>query len=50
MTLEQLEAEALKLGTRARAKLAETLLQSLEDLSDEEMERLWAQESLRLDQ
>ena len=50
MTLEQLEAEALKLGTRARAKVAETLLRSLEDLSDEEMERLWAQESLRLDQ
>jgi hypothetical protein len=49
MTIEQVEAEALKLGARARAKLAETLLRSLEDLSEEEIERLWAQESLRRD-
>ena len=31
----------------SRAKLAEKLLQSLEDLSDEENEELWAQEALR---
>ena len=40
MDLEQLEVEALKLNPRARAKLAEKLLQSLETLSDAENERL----------
>jgi len=47
MDLEQLEVEALKLNPRARAKLAEKLLQSLETLSDAENERLWAEEALR---
>ena len=47
MTIEALEAEALKLGPRTRAKLAEKLLRSLETLLDEENERLWAEEALR---
>lgn len=47
MTIEKLEAEVLKLDPRARAKLAEKLLRSLETLSDEENERLWAEEALR---
>ncbi len=47
MSLEKLESEALKLKPSSRAKLAEKLLQSLEDLSDEENEELWAQEALR---
>jgi len=47
MTIEALEAEILKLDPKARAKLAEKLLRSLETLSDEENERLWAEEALR---
>ena len=47
MSLEELESEALKLNPSSRAKLAEKLLQSLEDLSEEENERLWAEEALR---
>jgi hypothetical protein len=47
MTLEELEAEILRLAPTARAKLAERLLRSLDMLSDEENERLWAEEALR---
>ena len=47
MTLERLELEALKLKPGSRARLAEKLLQSLEDLTDEENQQLWAQEAFR---
>ncbi len=47
MSIEQIEIEALKLDPNLRAKLAMKLLSSLEDLSDEENERLWAEEALR---
>ena len=47
MTTEQVENEALKLTPEARAGLAEKLLRSLEDLSDEDIERLWAEEAIR---
>ena len=47
MSLEKLELEALKLKPSSRAKLAERLLESLENLSDEENELLWAHEALR---
>ena len=47
MTLEELEAEALKLNPNSRAKLATKLLASLEVLSDAEIERLWNVEALR---
>jgi hypothetical protein len=49
MTAEQVENEALKLKPEARAALAEKLLRSLEDLSDEDIERLWAEEAGRRD-
>jgi hypothetical protein len=49
MTTEQVENEALKLKPQARAELAEKLLRSLEDLSDEDIERLWAEEAVRRD-
>jgi len=49
MTIEQVEAEALKLDPRARAELAEKLLRSLDDLSDPEIEQLWAEEAVRRD-
>lgn len=47
MTLKELETEVLKLDHSSRAKLAEKLLSSLETLSDAEIGRLWAEESLR---
>lgn len=47
MSIEEVEIEALKLDPNLRAKLAMKLLYSLEDLSDEENERLWAEEALR---
>jgi hypothetical protein len=47
MSTDELETEALKLTPRERARLAERLLQSLENLSDEENARLWAEEADR---
>ena len=49
MTIEQVENEALKLNPQARARLAEKLLRSLDDLPAEEIEQLWAQEAVRRD-
>ena len=49
MSVEEIEAQALKLGPKARARLAGKLLESLEDLSDEENEQLWAEEAERRD-
>ena len=49
MSNEEIEAEALKLDPKARARLAERLLESLEDLSEKENERLWAEEAERRD-
>ena len=49
MTLKALEANALKLAPKARARLAERLLESLEDLSEEENARLWTEEARRRD-
>ncbi|MEX1127069.1 MAG: addiction module protein [Vicinamibacterales bacterium] len=47
MSIDELEAEALKLKPAARARLAERLLDSLEDLSDEENAQIWAEEAER---
>ena len=49
MSTEDLEAEALKLDPKARARLAGKLLESLENLSEEEHARLWAEEAQRRD-
>jgi len=49
MTIEQVETEALKLEPEARAKLAEKLLRSLDELSEKEIEQLWAEEALGRD-
>jgi Putative addiction module component len=49
MTIEQVENEALKLKPEARAELAQKLLASLEDLSEKEIERLWAKEAAHRD-
>jgi len=47
MSAEEIEAEALKLEPQARARLAERLLASLEALSEQENEQLWAEEADR---
>ncbi|MBI4002978.1 MAG: addiction module protein [Nitrospira defluvii] len=47
MNDEQLEAEIMKLGLDARARLAENLLLSLDAPSDEENLRLWVVEAER---
>lgn len=41
--------EALKLDVRERANLAGRLLESLDDLSADEVERLWLDEAQRRD-
>lgn len=47
MTVKQIEKELLKLDTRSRAKLAERLLHSLDELTEAENEKLWAEEAFR---
>ena len=47
MDLITLEREALNLDLKSRGKLAARLLQSLDEHTDEENERLWAEEALR---
>lgn len=47
MNLEDIEIAALKLDAKGRARLAERLLESLEDLSPEENARIWAEEAQR---
>jgi Putative addiction module component len=49
MDQDEIEAELLKLHPQIRARLARKLLESLEALSDEENERLWAEEADRRD-
>jgi len=49
MRIDDIEAEVLKLDPQARARLAKRLLESVETLSDEENERLWAEEADRRD-
>ena len=49
MSIEDLEAEALKLDPKGRARLAGKLLESLEGLSEAENARLWAEEAQRRD-
>jgi hypothetical protein len=40
----------MRLDVNSRAKLASKLLTSLEDLSEDEIEKLWAEEALRRDE
>ena len=45
--VEELERDLLKLDHRLRARLSQALLASLDALSDDENEKLWAEESER---
>ena len=47
MSREELETEALKLSPQERARLAERLLESLEELSEDENAAIWAEEAQR---
>lgn len=47
MTVKNIEKKVLELNVKSRAKLANKLLSSLEDLSETEIEKLWVEESLR---
>jgi hypothetical protein len=49
MSIKEIETAVLKLQPKDRARLAEKLLESLEDLSEEENEIIWAQEAERRD-
>ena len=49
MSIDELEAAALRLEPKARARLAERLLDSLEALSPEENARLWVEEAQQRD-
>ena len=49
MSIDEFEAEALKLAPVIRARLAAKLLESLETLSDDENLLLWAAEAQRRD-
>ncbi len=47
MNLEQLEAEIRKLNLKERAALAKRIVQSLDELSESEIEALWVEEAER---
>lgn len=48
-SIKSIEKAALSLQPEARAQLAHALVQSISDLSEEEMERLWLTEAERRD-
>ena len=47
MSIKDIEAEALALPREDRASLAHRLLLSLEEVSDAEFDRVWAEESAK---
>jgi len=47
MSLEEIEAEIKKLDLKDRATLAKRIVESLDVLSEEEVEALWAAEAER---
>ena len=49
MDIKTLEAEALKLDPQHRAELATKILESLEDLPEQESEQRWIEEIKRRD-
>ena len=49
MSIDKLEAEALRLGPEARANLPRALLASLDGMNDAERARLWIDEAVARD-
>ena len=46
-SVHRIESEVLKLSAKARARLAERLISSLDDHADPDSERLWLEEAER---
>jgi len=47
MSIDELEAEVKKLSLRERAALARRIVESLDELSEQEIETLWIEEAER---
>jgi len=47
MSLKEIETEIKKLDLKERAELAKWIVESLDDLSESEIEALWAEEAER---
>lgn len=47
MTIDEIKREALRLDPSVRADLARELLESLDDLREPDVERLWLEEAER---
>ena len=47
MTVEEVKTQALRLGPRDRASLAQELLASLDSLDGADVEQLWVEEAQR---
>ena len=47
MTIDEIKREALRLDPSVRADLARELLESLDDLPEPDVERLWLEEAER---
>jgi len=47
MTVQYIKKQASKLNANSRAKLARYLISTLDNLSDSENEKLWAEEALK---
>lgn len=50
MSVEELKEKALCLKPEERAYLAQALIASLDEMNEEEIEKLWIQEAVRRDQ
>ncbi len=50
MSVERIKADALQLSQEARAYLVRELLASLEEMSEDEIEKLWLDEAIRRDE
>ena len=50
MAVDKVEKQLMELDINSRAKLASKLLKSLEELSEDEIEKLWAEEAFRRDE
>lgn len=50
MSVDELKEEVLRLNPEARADLAKALLDSLDSMSDAEIEKVWIDEAIRRDE
>ncbi|MEW5786026.1 MAG: addiction module protein [Bacillota bacterium] len=50
MSVEQIKAEAFQLSKESRVYLVRKLLASLDEMSEDEIEKLWIDEAIRRDE